>query len=236
MNTPQPDISQVRRDIDAIDAALAELIVKRCNLSAQVAAAKRAKGDESFGWRPAREVEILRTLMRDQASLNPELAFHVWRALISANLAAQGPLTIVTTAAQLAQAKAAFSVGVSPQIRANYEEVFVTLTTDDHAIGILPWPDESDWWVTIMDTRFSALHVCAASPILGQSPQVLLVSARRPEPASEDIALIAGPVGASDGGVLARSNGLELVAQGAFVASDASLPNGCRLIGTFALV
>jgi chorismate mutase len=114
---PAPqDIGDVRRQIDKIDADLAALIVQRCGLSASVSTAKRAQGDVTFGWRPAREVEILRSVLRDQASLNPELAFSVWRALISANLAAQGDLRVFTTEQVAASAKAAFCVGTISEV------------------------------------------------------------------------------------------------------------------------
>jgi hypothetical protein len=80
------------------------------------------------------------------------------------------------------------------------------------------------------------VYVCAASPMAGREPEVMLVSARVPEEAGEDISLIAGPTGAYEGGVVAQSGGFELVACGEFIALDTSLPKGCRLIGSFALV
>lgn len=243
MNIPVPilapatslDISNVRSQIDAIDAQLAALIVRRCGLSASVASAKRAAGDSAFGWRPAREIEILRTLMREQASLDPQLAFSVWRALISANLAAQGDLAIFTIAQTQSQAKAAFSVGSTPTLLPNTTAVLKSVLQDDHAIGVLPWPDAHDWWVTMMAGQFSSLHVCAASPFAGEAPQVLLVAARVPEEAGDDISLVAGPAGAIEGGIIAQSEGLVLVACGEFISPDAPLPAGCRLIGTFAV-
>jgi chorismate mutase len=229
------DISNVRGQIDAIDAQLAALIVHRCGLSASVASAKRAVGDSAFGWRPAREVEILRTLMREQASLDPQLAFSIWRALISANLAAQGDLTIFATADTQSQALAAFNVGSAANILTDTTEILTAIVNDDHAIGVLPWPSTNDWWVLMMDTRFSSLHVCAASPLVGEGPQVLLIAARPPEEAGEDISLIAGPIGAMEGGIIAQSQGLALVACGEFISPNAALPAGCRLIGTFAV-
>ncbi len=235
-NSPQPlDIGAVRQQIDAIDAQLAALVVRRCGLSASVAAAKRAIGDTAFGWRPAREVEILRTVMRDQASLDPELAFCIWRALIGANLSAQGDLSIITTAYLEASAKAAFSVGSHALLVPNSIDVLTQVTKNDHAIGVLPWPGDDAWWVTMMAPEFDGLYVCAASPIAGGAPDVMLVAKRPPEAAGEDIALIAGPIGAVDGGVLANVGGLELVACGEFIDVNAPLPKGCRLIGCFAL-
>jgi chorismate mutase / prephenate dehydratase len=229
------DIVNVRHQIDVIDAQLADLIVRRCGLSASVAAAKRASGDHAFGWRPAREVEILRTVLHQRASLNPELAFSIWRALISANLAAQGDLTVFAVAETTPQASQAFSVGIKPTTLSCTHDVLHALVQDDHAIGVLPWPSSSDWWVSLMAPEFSSLYVCAASPLVGDSPDVMLVCARSPDEAGEDIALVAGPIGAIEGGSIAQFGELELVACGEFILPETPLPAGCRLIGNFAL-
>ena len=229
------DIRDVRRQIDVIDSALAALIAQRCALSASVASAKKAAGDQAFGWRPAREIDILRQVLAREASLDPELAFVVWRALISANLAAQGELRILAVAETIEAAKAAFSVGTLPILIASSADLLAALVNDDHAIGVLPWPDGQDWWVIMMEARFEALHVCAASPLAGGQPEVLLIAKRAPEAAGEDISLIAGPIGVIDGGVLASIGDFELVACGEFIGAEADLPRGCRLIGSFAL-
>lgn len=229
------NIDDVRRDIDAIDAQLASLIVRRCNLSAAVAHAKRAGGDTAFGWRPAREVEIARNVVRDQANLDPELAFAIWRALISANLAAQGALTIFTLDQVSHFAKSAFCVGTMTVVLPEATDVLDAIAKDDHAIGVLPWPNQNNWWVEMMEPKYAGLHVCAASPMMGSQPEVMFVAARSPEAAGEDISLIAGPLGAFEGGVMAECDGMALVAVGEFIAKGAILPADCRLIGSFAL-
>jgi chorismate mutase len=229
------DIADVRSHIDIIDSQLANLIVQRCGLSGRVAAAKRADGDQAFGWRPAREIEILRTVMRTQASLNPELAFRIWRALMSANLVAQGGLAIVTVPGALAAATAAFSVGTSPNVFANASQALDAVAQNPHTIAVLPWPSDDDWWVAMMAPAYSDLFVCAATPLCGGDAEALLITTQSPEEAGDDISLIAGPIGATQGGLLAQSGDLELVAIGEFMAQGTPLPDGCRLIGSFAL-
>ncbi len=54
--TPEPlSLDEVRERIDAIDDQVLGLVAERAALSAAVAKAKRAKGESSFGLRPARE-------------------------------------------------------------------------------------------------------------------------------------------------------------------------------------
>jgi chorismate mutase len=235
MNHPSPHtISDVRAQIDAIDGELAALIAKRCALSAAVGAAKRRAGDHAFGWRPAREVEILRQVIGAQPSLDPQLAFCVWRALISANLAAQGDLKILCLEQTQDVARAAFSVGTQLHLLDDEHKLLEEVLADDHAIGVLPWPDQSKWWVAVMEPAFAQLHVCAATPLVGESPEAFLVAARAPEPAGDDISLVVGPAGAMDGGVIASHDGLSLVAVGEFIGVGDALPKDCRLIGSFA--
>jgi chorismate mutase len=232
----ESDISDVRRHIDAIDSELANLIARRCALSVAVAGAKRAGGDHSFGWRPAREIKILRHILAQETSLDPELAFHVWRALISANLAAQGAFGIVAIEETLQAAQMAFSVSCAPVLTTSAISLLQALLRDEHTIGVLPWPTQSDWWVSMMQPQFDALYVCAASPVSGRDPDCLLLAARSPEAAGGDISLVAGPIGAFEGGVMAQEGGLELVAYGDFITPNTPLPSGCRLLGAFALV
>ena len=243
MNLPLPtsnakitlNIASVRSQIDDIDRELAELIARRCALSANIAAAKHAAGDAAFGWRPAREVDIMRSVMREQPDLNSELASSVWRALISANLTAQGDFQLIAIKEVVADAIAAFSVGTTPQIVANPIDVLKALMQNDHAIAVLPWPTANHWWIDMMEPQFASLYVCAASPIAGDDPNVMLIAARSPEAAGDDISLIAGPIGAVEGGIIAQSDGLALIACGEFIEPDTALPAGCRLIGCFAL-
>lgn len=244
MNKPQtsPDpslarnIASVREEIDAIDGAIADLIARRSALSASVAAAKQAADDLSFGWRPAREIHILRQVLATREAFEPKLASAIWRALISANLAAQGELRIFCVSQTHGAACAAFSAGNPPTIMATTVDVLTHLIGDDYGIGIMPWPDQDDWWVALMAPEFASLHVCAVSPVAGAPPDVMLVSARLPDEAGDDICLIAGPIGAIEGGIMAQSGKTVLVAVGDFVEAEETLPDGCRLIGSFALV
>jgi chorismate mutase len=244
MNKPQPaqdpslarNIASVREEIDAIDGAIADLVVRRSALSASVAAAKQAADDLSFGWRPAREIHILRQLLATRDAFQPKLANAIWRALISANLAAQGDLRIFCVNQTYGAACAAFSAGNTPMIMGDSTQILTHLVGDDFGIGILPWPDQDEWWLKLMQPEFAGLHVCAVSPVAGSEPEVMLVSARLPDMAGEDISLVAGPAGRVEGGVIAQSGDMALTAVGDFVGPTDILPAGCRLIGSFALV
>lgn len=249
MNMPTPllktaqlaDMAALRDAIDAIDGELARLIAQRSGLARAIAAAKQAEGETGFGWRPAREIEILRKLLARQPDLDPSLAAAVWRALISANLAAQGGLDIVTTLEAAPWARLAFGAASETRIL-SAAEALVAAKQGARTIACLPWPDAgTGWWVDLLDASLSGVHVCAASPQIAESgvPEALLLAHRAPEASGKDTTLLAGrcDVLTAYGGLeIARQGPYSLVQLGGFFDQDATLAAGVRLVGCFALV
>jgi chorismate mutase len=91
-----PSLEEVRQRIDAIDAELLRLVDERAGLASVVKAAKAAAGDDGrFGLRPGREAVLLRKLLSaPRGSATPSLVVRIWRELIGASLAVQGPFHI----------------------------------------------------------------------------------------------------------------------------------------------
>jgi chorismate mutase len=90
-----PSLDEVRERIDAIDEQVLSLIAERAAMSAVVAKAKRAKGETSFGLRPAREAQILRKLLiAKQPQVSFELVVSLWRQIMADSLARQGPFHV----------------------------------------------------------------------------------------------------------------------------------------------
>lgn len=240
-SAPSPtDMTALREAIDAIDGQLARLIAQRSGLARAIAEAKKAAGDSGFGWRPAREIDILRGLIAREPNLDPALAAAVWRALISANLAAQGGLDVVTTLEAAPWAKLAFGSASETRIL-SASEALLAAKHGARTIACLPWPGEREsWWADLLDDRLAGVHVCAASPqiVTQGAPASLLLANRAPEASGGDISLLAGPKAALEkhaGTCLSERGELALIQVAGFIAPDAPLENGVRLIGCFAL-
>ena len=90
MSDKIPDIETVRRDIDRVDNALLDLIAQRLELSAQV---RKAKGGMRV-WRPSREDSHVRQLATAAEDTSAALVSTIWAELMSASLAAQGPMKL----------------------------------------------------------------------------------------------------------------------------------------------
>jgi chorismate mutase len=234
-------MAALRGEIDAIDGELARLIAKRSGLAHSIAQAKHMAGDTGFGWRPAREAEILRSILEREPDLDPSLAATIWRALIAANLAAQGGLEIFTTLEAAPWARLAFSTSGQTRITNTDHALLEALTHGERRIGCLPWPDgEQTWWREMMDRTFADLHVCAASPpVRGHgAPKALLVARRVPESSGDDITLLAGStadLNVKGGQIIATIGDQSLMQVPRFIGADVLLPSGVRRIGCFAL-
>ena len=236
------DIVVVRAEIDLIDAQLASLVARRAGFARDIAAAKRAEGDTGFGWRPAREVEIMRTLLARQQGLDPGVMATIWRALISANLAMQGDLQIACTARSAAAARTAFGLSATSQSLPSSMDVLKTCRDQARTIGVLPWPNGQDrWWSGLLeDPDLGGVYVCAASPGLAQPapPEAVLLAHRKPEAATDDWSLVAGPVDALSpfgGDILDQNGDTALIRVSGFIHPDEPQAQGVRLIGTYAL-
>jgi len=90
MSDEIPDIETVRREIDRVDNALLDLIAERLELSAQV---RKAKGGMRV-WRPSREDSHVRQLSIAAEATSASLVSTIWAELMSASLAAQGPMRL----------------------------------------------------------------------------------------------------------------------------------------------
>jgi len=90
-------LEDLRREIDEIDAAMHDLILRRTRVVTQVAAAKGQTGGANFV--PGREARVLRQLLarHDGPFPRPALA-RIWREMISVYAAMQGPYALAAYA------------------------------------------------------------------------------------------------------------------------------------------
>jgi chorismate mutase / prephenate dehydratase len=90
-------LDALRRDLDDVDAALLEMLVKRQLLTAQVKSFKRATAQSPDSpLRPAREAQILRRLLHlaKLKNLDVELVLRLWRAILTDSSLSQAPITL----------------------------------------------------------------------------------------------------------------------------------------------
>ncbi len=75
-----PELDELRRQIDAIDAEMHEKIVERIALIDQVARAKQRMGGNAHAMRPNREAAMARELAsRHEGQLQTASVIRIWR-------------------------------------------------------------------------------------------------------------------------------------------------------------
>ncbi len=146
-------LEEVRREIDEIDAALHDLIMRRTRVVEQVAAAKGKSNTANFI--PGREAMVLRRLLARHEGAFPRHALvRMWREMVSTFAAMQGPFHVVAYADGPEQGcwdLARDHVGSHDKMTAlaTPRDVISKVSDGAAAIGVAPVPsaeDDDAWW------------------------------------------------------------------------------------------
>ncbi len=208
MPTDASSLDDLRREIDEIDTALHDAIMRRAGLMERVIAAKQTNDLPPTTMRPGRETGILRRLAeRHEGRLPPAVVLRIWRELINAATALQGPLSVAVCAPaksvgywDLARnhfgASTPMSLHVSPTV------VLRQVVERFGTVGVLPEPQDAEdepWWLALMNEAPDAavpriiwrLPFFAAP--LGRFEQLTAyaVACIPPEPSGDDVTIIA---------------------------------------------
>ena len=173
-------IDGLRREVDAIDDALHELLMQRTELVARIGAHKargngegsEAGADEVF-LRPAREAVVLRRLVQRHRGALPRSAIvRIWRELMSALVRLQGPFAVAVLAGEQQAglwdlARDHFG-SLTPMVaHATSGGVLRAVLERQATVGVLPLPqqDEADpWWRQLLDHGPEMSRVFARLP------------------------------------------------------------------------
>lgn len=163
-----PSLATLRERIDAIDAELLRLLNERGECAQQVAAAKRALGEEAAGfYRPEREAEVLRRVRAANPGPLPDAALvRLFREVMSECLALEEPLNVAYlgpegTFTHLA-ARKHFGHAVSLLPLASIDGVFREVESGRVRFGVVPIENSSEGVVTHTVDCFmdSPLQIC----------------------------------------------------------------------------
>jgi chorismate mutase-like protein len=223
-----PDLQSLRREIDAIDDAIHDLLMQRARVVGGVLAAK-GKGGAVF--QPAREADILRRLAaRHRGALPLAAIAAVWRRIINAHTALQRPIAVAVAARPPELAALAWQhfggIGTITTVASAGAALARARGGAGAALAVLPLPSaREDWWRAL---GTNGVFILAALPALG-APQALVVGRQPFLPRGGDHGYVLAPAkpallrhareaGLAPRAVLARAGGLALI------ATDGSVP------------
>ncbi|MHA1538048.1 MAG: chorismate mutase [Alphaproteobacteria bacterium] len=167
-------LARLRREIDAVDDAIQDLIVKRTALVEKVGKNKARAGGTVL--RPGREAAVLRRLVARHAGAFPAPALiRIWREMMAASAGLQAPLSLAVyvpegSAGLIEVARAQYgSLGRLTAYR-SAGEVVGAVAEAKSSIGIVPAPrlDDADpWWRNLVGSEASVPPVIARLPFIG---------------------------------------------------------------------
>lgn len=139
----------VRDGIDAIDDAMLELIQRRQALARSINALK-PPAEETLKLRPDREAHVVGRLVARAAPEDRRLVLALWREIMSAGLAAQTQLTVITASPTPSIRHAArLRFGVSARYRGDTPEAALRAAQAGTAVAVLDPADGTAWWTAL---------------------------------------------------------------------------------------
>ena len=158
MTSDATTLTDLRDRIDAIDEEIHDLIMSRATLVDDIRKSKQ--GARGGYYRPAREAEILRRMVRRHRGRLPvQVAIRIWRELMAATVRLQGPFSLAVYSPDGSQALVDIArdhFGLSAPITTHHSAFGVVRTVRDGTatVGVLPVPEQSQeerWWPAIAD-------------------------------------------------------------------------------------
>jgi len=140
-------LPEARKQIDALDAHIQQLISQRARIAQEVAHIKQAQGDRGDHYRPAREAEVLRMAIArnqlpDGGPLTDEVIATLMREIMSACLSLESPLTIAYLGPEGTYTQAAvlkhFGDAVTARPLAAIDEIFRDVESGAADYGVVP--------------------------------------------------------------------------------------------------
>ncbi len=245
-NSPNfEDISLLRAKIDELDAQIAHLLVVRTQISQKVAASKasdaKLAGEElGFGWRPKREVEIIRQILEREPSLGKRLSYMVWRAMITRNLANQAPMEVLCVENSLAPSRIGFGAAVVPQLVENAQIAIKLAAEKENLILSLPWPNEAqNWWLELIKPQYEDLKINMGLPHVEDiCPEALCLAKIKPLETKNDYSIIAAnkPLDLNGFIQISAFDGYYLYKAKGFLENLHNPLNGMYFLGAYAIV
>lgn len=210
MTDLETTLSELRGEIDRLDDAVVDLLLRRARLVADIGSLKGADGGPIL--RPGREAKILRRLLvRAGGAMEGAAVVRIWREIVSAAVRQQGPFSVAASVPEggpscWALARDQYGAATPIMSIASPAQVVAAVVDRRVTVGVVPYPASEEaepWWPPLMADN--APRVIAGLPAAeGLVPadgctQGLALALMAPQPSGEDHSLIAFEIEAGVG-------------------------------------
>lgn len=202
MAAPTPTLDEIRAEIDRIDQAIHDLLMRRVEVVRGIAGLKTGSAPK---WRPAREAALVRRLVaRHQGEMPTGVLVRIWREMmIGGSLALQEAVSvaIVSDGADSGcwdLARDHFGAVVPLHANPSPSQVVREVARGKATIGVLPSPADGEaepWWPLLMRRTPSSPRIVAKLPFAGPGNgrsvgEALAIARVAFEPSGSDHSLI----------------------------------------------
>lgn len=203
MSSPLPTLETLRREIDEIDDAIHNLLMRRCRLVEQIG---RVKANSGPAMKPAREAMILRRLAaRHEGDFPIPVLLRMWREMLAGTKLLQGPMAIAVGAPDGSRglwdmARDHYGSAVPATAMQGPIQALRAVMDGRATVAVLPLPDDDDadppWWTALLSRDPRTPRILERMPFLAgersDSRQgALAVAQATPEPTGDDHAYLA---------------------------------------------
>jgi chorismate mutase/prephenate dehydratase len=202
MSAAQNRMAELRRQIDQIDTALHDLIMRRTEVVQEIA---EVKGSSRAVYHlPGREAEVVRRLVRRHQGAFPKAVLvRIWREMISALIRLQGPFSVAVYApgdrlTYWDLARDHYGALTPVVAHASAAQVVSSVTDGTAQIGILPMPEQDDadpWWRGLVGNDPKLPRVVGRLPfgagtLRGEPREALAIGLAEPQSTGHDRSLL----------------------------------------------
>ncbi len=164
---PGETLAAARRQIDAVDEKIQQLLNARARLAQQVGISKSRDGKTVDFYRPEREAQVLRRVReRNRGPLRDEEVLRLFREIMSACLAQQEPLKVAYLGPEATFSQTAVLTHFGHSVRSlplgSIDEVFHEVESAAADFGVVPIENSTEGTVNHTLDRFltSPLKIC----------------------------------------------------------------------------
>lgn len=204
MTSPVESLESLRREIDAIDDQMHDLLMQRVEIVGRVASVKNRDASPVF-IRPEREALILRRLAeRHGGRLPTKVVVRVWREILAAAAGMQSPLTVAVYASDDAVgywdlARDHYGSATRMSLHGAANAVVRAVVDGTATVGVVPLSRDGEaepWWPLLVGAGENAPSVVTRLPFIANDtrpaePEGALAIARMTQqPTGDDVSMI----------------------------------------------
>ena len=177
------EINRLRKKIDKIDLQILNLLDKRTKLAENIGKEKRSKNL----FRPERQANILKNLLKSDNEINPSFILAFWRSIFLSQIDIQGGIKLIMSKGiakfNVKTVYDYFSHDVDIITINNFKKALEKLSKEKNSLLILPYPsnnEKSKWWISKEVEKFYAI---AALPFFLKKkkyPSLVIISKYKP--------------------------------------------------------